>query len=78
MKETRLEFCERRMREQAAWVREHGGDRAAYVARYGSVDDAKHYGEGGEAIYQADVDALAAYTWDYQRAFHAAAARRRR
>ncbi len=45
--------------EQRQWIEEHGGDLAGYVARYGSRDDANHYGDGGEAIYQADIDALA-------------------
>lgn len=47
-----------RLGEQLRWIAEHGGDEAGYVARYGSVHDAKHYGCGGEAIYKADTDAL--------------------
>lgn len=42
------------IREQRKWIREHGGDLAGYVVRYGSKDDPKHYGDGGEAIYAAD------------------------
>jgi hypothetical protein len=39
---------------QEEWVAEHGGNEAAYVRRYGSVNDEVHYGNGGEAIYAAD------------------------
>lgn len=41
--------------EQAKWIEQHGGSLPAYVQRYGSIDDAEHYGNGGEAIYAADV-----------------------
>jgi hypothetical protein len=41
--------------EQANWIVDHGGSEAAYVARYGSRNDPNHYGDGGEAIYAADV-----------------------
>jgi hypothetical protein len=42
------------VREQEKWMEEHGGSQAGYVARYGSKDDADHYGDGGEAIWEAD------------------------
>jgi hypothetical protein len=44
--------------EQQEWIRDHGGDLVGYVARYGSADDPKHYGDGGELIYEADAAAL--------------------
>lgn len=44
--------------DQEAWIENHGGDLAGYVARYGSASDPDHYGNGGEAIYKADTDAL--------------------
>lgn len=44
--------------EQRDWIAEHGGSLAGYVQRYGSKDDPKHYGDGGELIYEADVAAL--------------------
>ena len=44
--------------EQRDWIAEHGGSLAGYVERYGSKDDPKHYGDGGELIYAADVGAL--------------------
>jgi hypothetical protein len=43
---------------QEEWVAQHGGNEAAYVQRYGSVNDEHHYGNGGEAIYAADKAAL--------------------
>jgi hypothetical protein len=46
------------IQEQEDWIKAHGGDLAGYVARYGSADDPDHYGDGGEAIYKADTDAL--------------------
>jgi hypothetical protein len=47
-----------RLDAQRRWVTEHGGDLQGYVERYGSGDDATHYGDGGEAIYAADIAAL--------------------
>jgi hypothetical protein len=44
--------------EQQDWIAAHGGDLIGYVARYGSKDDAQHYGDGGELIYAADLAAL--------------------
>lgn len=49
----------RQLEEQEAWIRAHGGDLPGYVAFYGSADDPGHYGDGGEAIYKADMVALA-------------------
>ena len=54
MKQSRREFLERELASQRVWVREHGGDLAGYVVRYGSKDDPDHYGDGGEAIFEAD------------------------
>lgn len=41
--------------EQRKWIQEHGNNRHGYVLRYGSAKDEVHYGEGGEAIYEADL-----------------------
>lgn len=41
--------------EQEDWIEDHGGDIAGYVARYGSIIDKQHHGNGGEAIYAADM-----------------------
>lgn len=46
------------VREQRAWIAEHGGSRAGYVARYGAATDPDRLGDGGEAIYSADVARL--------------------
>ena len=43
---------------ERSWIEEHGGDLAGYVQRYGSKDDPEHYGDGGEAIYKADLAKL--------------------
>ena len=40
--------------EQEEWIRDHGGDEAGYVKRYGSAVAPEHYGNGGEAIFRAD------------------------
>lgn len=37
---------------------EHGGTLLSYVVRYGSASAPDHYGDGGEAIYAADLAAL--------------------
>ncbi len=47
-----------RLEEQRRWIREHGGSESAYVLRYGSAADPVHYGDGGEAIFAADMGAL--------------------
>ena len=43
---------------QRRWFHDHGSSLWAYVERYGSADDEEYYGEGGEAIYKADKNAL--------------------
>lgn len=43
-----IAYWRRRIAEQEKWIAEHGGSRDAYVARYGD------YGNGGEAIFDAD------------------------
>jgi hypothetical protein len=44
--------------DQRDWIESHGGSLAGYVERYGSADDPKHFGDGGELIYAADIAAL--------------------
>lgn len=53
----------KRVSEQKEWIAKCGGDLAGYVAKYGSKDDPKHHGDGGEAIYEADTQALAQYEY---------------
>lgn len=48
----------RAIADQQDWIEDHGGDVHGYVLNYGSVNDADHYGLGGEAIYAADIEAL--------------------
>jgi hypothetical protein len=47
-----------RIAEQRGWIEAHGGSCAGYVRTNGSAADADCDGDGGEAIYDADVDAL--------------------
>jgi hypothetical protein len=50
----RLGWLRRQIEAQREWIAEHGGDEAGYVFHYGSKDSPSHYGDGGEAIYEAD------------------------
>jgi hypothetical protein len=50
----RAEIAQARLFAQEEWMASHGGSLEAYIARYGSVNDEVHYGNGGEAIYDAD------------------------
>ena len=52
------EFWKQRVADQEQWIKDHGGDLAGYVARYGSASDAEHSGNGGEAIFAADMEEL--------------------
>lgn len=45
---------EQLLAEQILWMQKCGGNLAGYVAHYGSESDPEHYGNGGEAIYNAD------------------------
>lgn len=49
-----------RIREERKWIADHGGNRAGYIQRYGSVRDPEHSGDGGEAIFEADRNKLLA------------------
>lgn len=58
----RITLVEQRQQDvdrQREWIAECGGDEQGYVARYGSKTNAKHSGDGGEAIYAADRIELA-------------------
>lgn len=61
MKLNREDFWTKLTADQRRWIAEHGGNLAGYVERYGSKDDPDHYGDGGEAIYEADIAALRRY-----------------
>ena len=55
---SKREWLVAEIRSQQRWIREHGETLAGYVDHYGSKHDAEHYGDGGEAIYKADLEAL--------------------
>lgn len=59
-RESKRARLDRLIREQQRWLAEHGTTLYGYVQRYGSVHDPEHYGDGGEAIYHADHNALLA------------------
>lgn len=44
--------------EQRRWIQMCGGDKLGYVIRYGSANDPNHFGDGGEAIFDADFAEL--------------------
>jgi hypothetical protein len=46
------------VRAQREWIEACGGDLAGYVATYGSKEAPEHSGDGGEAIYAADMAQL--------------------
>jgi hypothetical protein len=54
----RLEWLVKQIEQQKAWIQECGGHLQGYIARYGAAADPDHYGNGGEAIYQADTNEL--------------------
>lgn len=54
----RLERALAELGHQRQWMKDHGGTRFRYVLRYGSGRAPEPYGEGGEAIYEADLAAL--------------------
>lgn len=53
--DTRKAQLREQLREARQWLDDHGSTRAAYVERYGAASNPNHYGDGGEAIYAADV-----------------------
>lgn len=44
--------------DQIDWIEGHGRTEAGYIQRYGSAESPQKFGDGGEAIYAADVGAL--------------------
>lgn len=56
--QTQIAHAARRVREEREWMEKCGGTREGYIAKYGSKDDPEHSGEGGEAIYVADLGVL--------------------
>ena len=58
MSTKKIEKLRARIDEQRAWIERCGGDLAGYVTHYGYANDERHYGDGGEFIYAADLAAL--------------------
>ncbi len=58
-KDERIAFLRNQIAGQKQWIAEHGETLAGYITRYGSRIDVDRYGDGGEAIYDADTAALA-------------------
>lgn len=56
---TRRKTIDQWIWEQKRWIEKCGGSLAGYIARYGSASDPEHSGDGGEAIYKADMNELA-------------------
>lgn len=54
---TKREWLAQEITSQRRWVADHGGSLQGYVDHYGSRDG-EHYGDGGEAIYEADINQL--------------------
>lgn len=49
---------DRLIEAQKKWLDDHGRDLTGYIKNYGSKDDRVHCGDGGEAIYRADLNEL--------------------
>ena len=60
MPSTALDRARQAVRDQVSWMKSCGGDLAGYIDRYGSSSEPGHYGDGGEAIYAADLTCLSA------------------
>lgn len=57
-KESKLELLTRLVSEQEQFINRNGATLAGYVERYGTPGDPRCTGDGGEAIYRADMRAL--------------------
>jgi hypothetical protein len=53
---------------QILWIDSCGSSLEGYVARYGAATDADKCGDGGEAIYRADMNYLEELTQKWNRA----------
>jgi len=50
-----------RLRREQQWMAECGGTLAGYIAKYGVKGDPDCQGDGGEAIYAADLAKVLKY-----------------
>lgn len=57
-KARRIAQLEREIQSQVEWIAKCGGTLEGYIKSYGSMNDAEHSGNGGEPIYQADIEHL--------------------
>ena len=64
---TKSEHLAQEIVDQERWLIDRGASREGYVEYYGSRNDPEHYGEGGEAIFLADVECYAKLQALYQK-----------
>lgn len=57
--ERRIERLRRDIAEQEQWIVQCGGNLHGYIRTYGSAQDMRRVGDGGEAIFAADRNRLA-------------------
>ena len=57
----RRQFYKRLASEQRQWIESCGGTLSGYIERYGQPGELRCIGDGGEAIYRADTNALKRY-----------------
>lgn len=56
----RVQWLRKDEAELRRWIEECGGSQTGYIINYGSHQDEDHVGDGGEAIYAADIARLRA------------------
>jgi hypothetical protein len=64
-RQTRAAKLLERLIEQRRFIYDHGGTREGYIATYGSAFAPDHYGDGGELIYDADLNAMLTLQREY-------------
>jgi hypothetical protein len=57
-RESRQSWLLARVDEQRTWIAQCGGDLAGYIRHYGDPGLERCYGDGGTAIYRADMAEL--------------------
>jgi hypothetical protein len=70
MKMSMMAFWQQQVDAQIKWIESCGATRAGYVARYGAADNPNKSGNGGEAIYNADIAYLEKLTQKLNRSIH--------
>ncbi len=58
----------RLIQDQAKWIETCGNNLTGYIAKYGSANDPDKSGNGGEAIYAADIGELERLTQNFNKA----------